>query len=423
MKVLWFTLTHSCYEPIANSEIKSLYNGCGWLSAAEKEVTSSGMVDLAVSFMLNNQPWKVEQHGVTYYPISYNKQSKVDRFKYYLNLYKGKGVKNEESSWPYILGCMKRVVDDFQPDVIHVWGSELHFGLVSKVTNVPVILHIQGILNPYLNAFLPPFFNWNNLAEMTIKPMDFIKSRVIKQQWEVICYRERTIIKGIKWYMGRTEWDKRVTAVLNPQMKYLHVDEMLRGVFYEPSHRDPPKRLTVVTTISSPLYKGYDMVLKTAKLLKENLVADFEWQCYGNINPDKVEKCLGICHKDVNVRLMGVATAEQLREAELQATLYFHPSYIDNSPNSLCEAQILGLPVIAVNVGGIPSLIKDGEDGYLVPSNDPFQAAYLTYILFKNKSLNKLMGERGKTTASLRHDRCHVVSQILEAYKKITNKE
>ncbi len=53
---------------------------------------------------------------------------------------------------------LKQVVDDFMPDIIHVFGSEQQLGLVSSVTEIPVLLHIQGLLNPIYNALLPPFF-------------------------------------------------------------------------------------------------------------------------------------------------------------------------------------------------------------------------------------------------------------------------
>jgi glycosyltransferase involved in cell wall biosynthesis len=99
--------------------------------------------------------------------------------------------------------------------------------------------------------------------------------------------------------------------------------------------------------------------------------------------------------------------------------VYFHSSYIDNSPNSLCEAQILGLPVVATYVGGIPSLIAEGETGYLVPANDPYQAAYHILQLYKNPALNRKMGERAKEIAKVRHDKMRIIQQIMNVYSNI----
>lgn len=67
--------------------------------------------------------------------------------------------------------------------------------------------------------------------------------------------------------------------------------------------------------------------------------------------------------------------SDKLVELLLESDLYVHTAYIDNSPNAICEAQYLGMPIIATYVGGVPSLIEQGKDGVLIPANDPFMLA------------------------------------------------
>lgn len=417
MKILWLTSTPSNYTPIG--DVRHMYNGCGWLQSAEKAICNSSDVDLAVCFLLNGQPPKIKQNKVTYYPISNYPQSKMTRLKYYWSMIIGKGIDYDELKWNYYKRNLQIVIDDFQPDIIHIWGSENPLGLVGDIAKCPVVLHIQGILNPYMNAFLPPAFSWSDFRRISVHPMFFLKSCIMKSIWEVNTHRERHIINSVRFYLGRTEWDKRATFILNPNMVYFKVDEVLRDEFYANSQRIIPNKLVIVTTISSPPYKGYDLVLKTAKLLKENLHLEFEWQCFGDIVPDLIEQKVKIKHNDVNVKLMGVATANQIREAELHATLYFHSSYIDNSPNSLCEAQMLGLPIVATNVGGIPSLVEDGLTGFLIPANDPYQGAFCVNSLYKDRQLNVNMGKNGKERAIIRHDPNKVIKQIINMYNHV----
>ena len=420
MKVLWFTNSTSCYIP-ANEQRKKGYNGGGWISSAEKSIKKCQDIQLAVSFLLDGQRLKEEQDDTIYYPIprqNRNIFSKICR-SYHLLLEKDYKHCEEINSWDYYLDYFKRIVDDFNPDVIHVWGSEGPFGLIWKVTDKPVILHIQGIITPYLNAFLPPFVSWNSFSNQSLIPKRLLQNIITRKQWSDQAFREKEIYKGLSLVMGRTGWDERISYILNPSVPYRHVDEILRKEFYGGGKRSLPSKLTIVTTISSPLYKGFDLVLKTAKLLKHNLNIDFDWLCYGNINPKFIEKVIGIHHNDVNVKLMGVATSMQLRESELNATLYFHSSYIDNSPNSLCEAQMLGLPVVSTNVGGIPSLVTHGEDGFLAPANDPFQCAYYIDKLYKDKNLNTSMGNNGKEKAVVRHNENIIIKQIVSSYNSV----
>lgn len=421
MRVLWFTNTISCYTPHGSSRNIG-YNGGGWIASAEKMFHEDKEITLGVSFMCDGQPFKQQQNNVTYYPISHPAKSLCGKVRAGVSRLLASGsIAAEERRWGYHIARYKEIIEDFRPDLIHVWGSESYFGLVSLVTDIPVILHIQGILNPYLNAFLPPFVSWRDYRFVSLQPKKLITNYIQRKTWEVSCYRERTIHNNIKYYLGRTDWDERVTHILNPISLYFHVDEILRDCFYEPSEREIPDKLTIVTTISQPLYKGFDLVLKTAKILKENLSLDFEWRCFGNIDPSVQERMIGIRHEEVCVKLMGVATQQQLREAELNATCYFHSSYIDNSPNSLCEAQMLGVPVIATNVGGLPSLIENGVTGFLIPANDPYQGAYLIEQIYKDRLLNTNIGNNGRKVAQKRHDKDTIRKQIISVYEMVVH--
>lgn len=178
-----------------------------------------------------------------------------------------------------------------------------------------------------------------------------------------------------------------------------------------------------MTTISSQLYKGFDLVLKTAKLLKDTWNYEFEWKVFGDINPIVAEKICNTTPKSVNVHLLGVASAEKIQESLLHATAYVHTSYIDNSPNSLCEAMILGVSIISTNVGGIPSLVENGKTGFLVPSNDPYQMAYLMKLLFENRDMNISIGKAAQEVAEIRHDRETIVNRVLEIYDDVLKYE
>ena len=405
MKVLWLTNSPSNFKSNSN-----IYNGEGWISSLEEFLVSNRNIKLAVSFLMDNQPWKIEQKGVLYYPLKKNCGNWFE--------IKFKNIVRVDETRRY-LSAASRVIEDFKPDIIEVFGSENIWGLIAKTVNLPVVLHVQGIVMPINNACLPPFVSWKKYLFNDLNPISILHRYREKMQWARLQSIEGRIFSSVDYYIGRTTFDKRITSLYNPSRHYFHVDEILRPVFYIPGERVSPPRLTIITTISSPLYKGFDLVLKTAKLLKTQCEFDFVWKCYGNIRPHVVEKMVSIKHNEVNVELCGVATAEQLKDALLNSTIYVHTSYIDNSPNSICEAQILGIPVIATYVGGIPSLIEDKVTGYLVPANDPFQMALLIKSLFADKDLINKIGNEAKKVAKLRHDRNQIINDLLHSYKVI----
>ena len=175
----------------------------------------------------------------------------------------------------------------------------------------------------------------------------------------------------------------------------------------------------LISVISPPLYKGASLVLRTAKLLKETTDMDFEWNVYGVGSIRFTERHEAIKADDVNVCLRGTATAGELARQLRESTVYVHPSYIDNSPNSVCEAQYLGVPVIATNVGGVSSLIDNGMNGILVQSHDAYMLAGKIKMLAEAPELQKEMSRNAILAASARHDSRQIISTLMDIYKKL----
>lgn len=407
MKVLWFTNTPSNYTDGVNP-----YNGGGWISSLETVLSADDRIQLAIAFNLNNQPFKVVRNNIVYYPIEdVETKSITGKIK---RLF----ISEEKNNEKIVSHCL-RIIDDYRPDIIEVFGTEGPFGLISSCVKVPVLIHIQGLLNPCVNAFFPPNISMKSFVFSDYDPLKMIKKIRGFRYFRKNGLRELKIIKFTKYFVGRTEWDKRIISAYNPIARYYKCDEILREAFYSSSERKIPSKLSIISTISSPLYKGGDLILKTAKLLRNEFHLDFEWKLYGNVDLSFVEKKCKSKHENVNVNICGVVSAETLKDALLNCTCYVHPSYIDNSPNSVCEAQILGCPVIATYVGGIPSLIENGKTGYLIPANDPFQLAYLIRLLYSNLEINKRIGANAKTMAELRHQRKDIVENLIRIYNHI----
>lgn len=391
MRILWFSVTPSLFNPHSNG-----HNGGGWIASLERIVQEVPDVELGVAFNFSNSDFRYEKEGTIYYPIT-----------------KG-GIET-----------YKHIIADFKPDLIQIFGSENEFGVICGETDIPVVIHIQGCLPPYHNALFP----------VGMSPIDFLTQKGLNWRYRYIGLRsesafrknaEREIktIQRCHYFMGRTDWDKGLIDLFHPGATYFHCEEALRDSFLQGKERwswQTGQKKIFVSVISRPWYKGCDLILKTAQLLCRFTDLDFEWQVYGIPEMRFYEHKYGIKAEQVHVKIMGTASSEDLVKAICKASCYVHTSYIDNSPNSLCEAQILGAPVLATHVGGISSLIKDGESGILFPANDPYTLASLLKRIVQEKGLAETLGNEARKQALQRHNPEHIKQTLVQIYRRIIN--
>ena len=406
MRVLWFSVTPSMFVPHSNG-----HNGGGWISSLEHLLHGEKSIDLGIAFNYPSSEFRHEKNGVIYYPIPLIKKSLFEMIFHRKNL--------EEVQVAYYL----RIIDDFKPDVIQIFGSENDFGLICDKVDVPVIIHIQGSMPPYHNALFP--IGMNELDFYRYKGLNW-RRRLMGIRSEVSfrtrAEREIKILQSCRYFMGRTEWDKSLVKLFNPNAEYFHCEEALRDSFIQSGAKWnllPGGKINIVSVISNPWYKGVDLILKSAKLLKEFIGLNYVWNVYGVNDIRFFEYKYGIKASDVNVQINGVVNKNELVQVLSTASCYVHPSYIDNSPNSICEAQYIGIPVLATFVGGIPSLVEHGKTGLLFPANDPYTLASLIKEVTGNNELSISLSENEREVSRQRHNPQMIKERLLSIYKQL----
>lgn len=410
MKVLWFAVSPSLYSCNGKNQ------GLGWIASLESIVRKDYEIQLAVAFEHNDDVFKVEQDGVIYYPMHvFKDRNDIERRKYYVDI--------EEAL--FIPRC-KQVIKDFQPDVIHVFGSEWCFGLVQEHTDIPVIIHMQGSHPPYQNALFPPGYSWEE--EYKRIPWWNIRwkhrYKLWRQRAKNAVVREERIIRGCKYFMGRTDWDFALTKFYAPESLYFKCWEALRPMFVDNCQQwkvDSARTKYILLSTGPSRLKGMDVILKTARLLKDNAELDLEWRIIG-ANRDNLyehENKWSINADDVNVKVLGTLDGDGVYKQLMRCDLYVLPTYIDNSPNSICEAMCLGVPVVSTMTGGVPSLIDNHITGDLVPTNDPYILAYTIRELLFNPELRKQYGENARKVALERHNPDAILNTLKDIYNSV----
>jgi glycosyltransferase involved in cell wall biosynthesis len=81
-----------------------------------------------------------------------------------------------------------------------------------------------------------------------------------------------------------------------------------------------------------------------------------------------------------------------------------HTGNMDGIPTAFMEAMAIGRPVISCRIGGIPELVRDGETGILVPSNDPHAVASAIIQLGGDEALRIRLGQQARALVETQHD-------------------
>jgi glycosyltransferase involved in cell wall biosynthesis len=393
MKILWFTGNGAIYSNT------NRYNGGGWVGALANEILKK-YPNLELGMAI---PWKYkfkdERNGVKFYGISPIKFGIIN-YKHKLN----KQIRE-----------LREIVEDFQPDIIH----EHNGGMVCTVTDIPVVIHLQGILNYLIHGWLPQNLSWEKF--LFWNPREWTRRKAIIRN----CETEKIIFSSCHYFMGRTEMDFRMSRFLSPNSNYFFCSEMLRPQIYFTKSvwvkHENRKKKKIISIISPAIYKGGDIILRAAQALKTYTNIDFEWNVYGINSMKNWEKLTSISPNSVNVNIKGIINETSLIEEIINSDVFVHPSYIENSPNTVCEAQLIGIPVIANNTGGIPSLIKNNENGILVPTNDIFAVAEYIQKIVTDLDFAEKIGKNGREVALLRHNPNQIIKDVLTIYTKILN--
>lgn len=405
MRVLWFAATPSLYDEKMIG---------GWIASLERIMRQYlPDVPLGIAFEHTDSCFKKECENVTYYPMN-SQMTFKDKFLAKFDL---------SYSWQILRSKVLNVVADFKPDIIHCFGSEWPFASIASEVEVPVIIHMQGFLNVYNMSGRIAFSEMDALKYQRFSLRQKYRNARIKEKQ---CYDdafERKIMQDNHYFMGRTQWDKNIVRYYSKDACYYNCPEAIRKEIYDSSYLwkyQQQEKMQLITVSQANVLKGNEIILRTADLLKNHFHFDFVWKVAGNKESFRqFEDKTGIYAEDVNIELLGFIDANTIARELSQAQVYIHPAIIDNSPNSLCEAQLIGCPVIATNVGGIPQLVEDAVTGILYPYNEPHTLAFHIMDLHNAQSKLEYLSENARRVARDRHNPKKVVDTVANIYQQV----
>ena len=148
--------------------------------------------------------------------------------------------------------------------------------------------------------------------------------------------------------------------------------------------------------------KRYDLAVSAAALLRERHRVEVVL-VGGDLERDpearRLSELAASLEMDGNVRFAGTVPHGELPWHYNAADVLLAPSYYESFGLVALEAMACGTPVVAARTGGLSTLVRDGETGYLVPLHTPECYADRIEVLLANDALREAMGRAGRQRA------------------------
>jgi L-malate glycosyltransferase len=414
MKILW--IVNTVFPEFANAMSYSVPVSGSWMYALAKKVKEGNGVSLYVATEYSGiNIIKKTIDGICYILVPrYRKQ--------YFRRQTRKGL------WAL-------VHNEIKPDIVHIHGTEYAHGLqcMHERPEANYVISIQGLVSEIYKYYYANITRYRIIRNMTLR--DILKRDTIfhrKNNYRLSAKIEHQYFEVCSNVIGRTKWDKDIASSINQNIKYYHCGEMLSSQYYlsaKWSVNCVEKYSIFISQGSYPI-KGLHKALIAVSSLKSTF-------------PDIKLRIAGHNIVKVNNRLIGTGYGEIIRQLINQLKLvgdveftgslnvgemineyrrchvFLCPSRIENSPNSVGEAQILGVPTIATNVGGIPDMVEDNVTGLLYEYGDVLGLQNCIENVFNSDSLAMSLSNHSIIAAEKRHNRTNILECLMDIYSNI----
>ena len=448
MRVLW--LCNVMLPAFARAHGFSYTNREGWLSgsyermsAEQKQRTtgtgSAGDITLGVCFPAHSSMgnFREEQENVFFYGFQEN-------------------LDTPEIYDPFLEKRFQEILQDFKPDIVHIFGTEFpHTLAMIKAFHCPekTLLGIQGLCGIIAEKYMA------DIPESIQKKATFRdrlrKDSLIQQQDK---YRRRAAMESESIKMaghitGRTDFDRYVTAQINPGAVYHHMNETMRGCFYTKDQwiKENCRPYSIFLAQGDYPLKGFHYMLQALPELLNRYPAAHLYiagnsiigktdrrtvqaqgdsssqekssryplfiriSAYGNY----LKLLIAQGHLRNHVTVLGKLSAEQMKEQYLKCSVFVCPSAVENSPNSVGEAMLLGVPVVAARTGGISSMIEENRDGILYEPGNVRELTDAILQIWDEEIISRVYGENAREHARRTHDPDLNYARLIEIYRAL----
>ena len=390
----------------------------GWVEAMAAQLKTIPDIRLSIACKSDTGlDFAIEHEGVAYRALPYRRDT--DR--------------------QAMLAVCEKLLDELQPDLVHIEGTEfLHAGAMleaAKKRGVPAVASMQGILNGQY-GYQCGLLQMDDLL-LSFDPVSVFSALTLhlrKTRWYAPRMKpERELISEADYVLGRTTWDRAHTYALNPGARYFSCARVLRGAFYETQWSlGAMERHSLYVGNSYYALKGFHFLVEALP----QLIAEYpDLRVYVAGHPpfgDRrallkkgygayLKKRIATLGVGEHIVFTGTLTAAEVADRLSRVNAYVLTSVVENSPNTLGEAMLVGTPCVSSYAGGAPDMAKDGEEALFYRSDDPALLAWQIKRIFDDDALAERLSKSARLRASVTHDPRRNAQTLYGVYREILN--
>lgn len=286
-----------------------------------------------------------------------------------------------------------------RPDIIHIHSSfgasfyrKMIFIIIGKLFSIPVVNHIHG---SEFDKFYTDATGWE------------------KRLIESIYFKCDIIVALSK------EWKDKLEKIISGTK--IRIVENFTIVPDNVAPQEKRENIIIFLGYIGERKGSYDILSVVKKVIAE--MQDVKFLLCGNGEVEKLRKIVKENHMEKYIELTGWINNEHKKELLNRGKIYFHPSYNEGQPMSIIEGMAYGLPVISTNIGGIPSLITTGVNGYIFEPGSTSDFANAILRLLNDQNLCKRMYRNNIDKISNKYNLETNVRKISAIYNQIEKRK
>lgn len=407
MKVLWFSnLTLSEADPASTGT---------WLGAMARGLVDSGAVELGVisggpvSKVQRSDACGVSQWIVPEYAVG-----------------RRSGLPSRPAVADIVAACA-----EFAPDVVHVWGTEGYWGLLTARGHIraPALLEMQGLKQSMVGVYDGGLGWLDRMRCVGIKEMitgqTLARERRTFARWG---HREEEMIRGHRFIDVQSRWTAAQVRAIQPGAELFEADRMLRTSIEEAAPWQPARQMAVFTSSAySVPFKGLHVAIRAVAALRTRcpgvrLRIAGAHQRSGLRTGGYVRwlnALIGDLHMEDCVDWLGALSGTEIVRELQAAGAALIPSFVESYCVAMAESMWVGVPTVAAFNGGIAHLGRDSRTCLLFPRGDVAMCAQQLERVLTDAPLAAGLARQARAAALARHDRATLVARQITTYRHV----